>query len=225
VRPIAARVVLSWVLVLAACVAPAPPPTRTPSLSESAPAESPTPVAAAYHLACLSVPQPECETIAAAVARRFDAPGDIVAIEIQAFPCEGVGCPAGFLARSRGEAVVELVSPARIESLSIAVTGGAMTFGPAVDETVATLVARSAHAGRGVLRFTLGHCGLLSPIDVDGSLWDPIGQIDGDAAEAINVSAGSILLLAPRAARFVADPTFSADLVRRDGRKSYRLCA
>ena len=23
--------------------------------------------------------------------------------------------------------------------------------------------------------YTLGHCGLISPIDIDGSLWDPIG--------------------------------------------------
>ena len=32
-------------------------------------------------------------------------------------------------------------------------------------------------------RFSLGHCGLLSPVDVDGSFWDPIDGTDPAGAE------------------------------------------
>ena len=31
-------------------------------------------------------------------------------------------------------------------------------------------------------RFGLGHCGLLSPVDVDGSFWDPIDGTPPSAA-------------------------------------------
>ena len=75
--------------------------------------------------------------------------------------------------------------------------------------------------------FTLGHCGLQSPVDVGGSLWDPIDGQDADGraldlatdGEMINATAGVIVVIGDqlrfrtdsgsvvRFARHVADET------------------
>jgi hypothetical protein len=74
------------------------------------------------------------------------------------------------------------------------------------------------------LRFSLGHCGLDSPIDVDGALWDPVGAIDADATEAINAADGEFRRTGPTTAEFVTATGFRVALVRHEGRKSVPLC-
>jgi hypothetical protein len=52
-------------------------------------------------------------------------------------------------------------------------------------------------------RFDLGHCGLLSPVDLDGSFWDPLDGISSSGAELdlasdpemINAAAGAIVVI------------------------------
>ncbi len=73
-------------------------------------------------------------------------------------------------------------------------------------------------------RFSLGHCGLDSPIDVDGALWDPVGAIDADATEAINAADGEFRRTGPTMAEFVTATGFRVALVRHEGRKSIPLC-
>ena len=84
---------------------------------------------------------------------------------------------------------------------------------------VASRDARDRHR-----RFTIGHCGLSSPIDVDGSLWDPIGAIDGSHPAAINAAAGQFTLAGEATARFETDTGFAVNLLRREGPKAFRLC-
>ena len=199
--------------VLASCA------TSEPSPSAAEPGDR------SYSLACLSVPQPECESIAAGLAGRIAEPGDVVAITVQAFACEAVRCAPGFGVRPRGQGVVELAGPGRLRLVGITSVGGVLDFASVPDVVAATIEPHSRPAGGQNLPFALGHCGLVSPIDADGSLWDPIGQIDGDALEAMNPGPGTIIFLAPRAARFVTDSGFRADLVRRAGSKLFQLCA
>lgn len=82
--------------------------------------------------------------------------------------------------------------------------------------------------------FALGHCGLSSPFDFDGSLWDPIagrdaqgGPIDtqDEIGELINQTEGEVLLLPSGQAQFRTPLASIILLTRHVGAKSYFLCA
>jgi hypothetical protein len=80
--------------------------------------------------------------------------------------------------------------------------------------------------------YTLGHCGLFSPIDIDGSLWDPIAGesaaggpltevhvgelINSTTVVLVLVDAQTMLFATPAGARIV--------LERHDGRRLYLGC-
>jgi hypothetical protein len=40
--------------------------------------------------------------------------------------------------------------------------------------------------------FVLGHCGLMSPVDIDGSLWDPVGGHDGAGGPLTEAQSGEM---------------------------------
>ena len=80
---------------------------------------------------------------------------------------------------------------------------------------------------------TLGHCGLASPLDFDGSLWDPIGGHDraggaiagdGEVSDLINAADVSITLVEPRVARLLTQAGIVVVLERHAGPRSYPLC-
>jgi hypothetical protein len=71
-----------------------------------------------------------------------------------------------------------------------------------------TIAPSSAAGSTAGMPFTtaLGHCGLFSPLDVDGALWDPIGGVDADLGpidaedelgELINATEVEALLVSP----------------------------
>jgi hypothetical protein len=83
-----------------------------------------------------------------------------------------------------------------------------------------------------VYRFSLGHCGLYSPVDVDGSFWDaidgvaPNGQpldLESDG-EMINATSGVIVVIGDEA-RFRTDTGSVIRFSRHDGEKEFQGCA
>ena len=76
----------------------------------------------------------------------------------------------------------------------------------------------------GPMPYTLGHCGILSGIDVDGSWWDPVGPVSFDTGEAINPTAGTFSMTDPDHATFVTPGGFSVRLVRHVGAKLLPMC-
>jgi len=93
--------------------------------------------------------------------------------------------------------------------------------------------AADAEPGR-VEPFTLHHCGLGSPFDFDGSLWDPIAGHDGDGGpidseeeigELINETEGEVLLLGSGQVQFRTPAGSIILLTRHVGAKTYFLCA
>lgn len=79
--------------------------------------------------------------------------------------------------------------------------------------------------------FTLQHCGLASPIDVDGSFWDPVEArsrdglpvgLDGDG-ELINATSGVIAVIGDEA-RFRTESGTVVRLVRHHGAKEFEPC-
>jgi hypothetical protein len=80
--------------------------------------------------------------------------------------------------------------------------------------------------------FELGHCGLIGPLDFDGSLWDPSGGHDGrggplsddQVGELINATPVRIFLLDPDTALLVTPGNAFVLLERHDGPREYGLC-
>jgi hypothetical protein len=70
--------------------------------------------------------------------------------------------------------------------------------------------------------FAMGHCGLRSPIDFDGSLWAPMDR-DPTSLE-FDSTTGTITLLQLERARFDSDAGDSVTLARLEGAAAYPLC-
>jgi hypothetical protein len=79
----------------------------------------------------------------------------------------------------------------------------------------------------------LRHCGLASPVDVDGSLWDPKSGHDGhggpltddQVADVINEGPADFTLVEEGIARLVTEHGAVITLWRREGSRRYSACA
>lgn len=85
----------------------------------------------------------------------------------------------------------------------------------------------------GVARdFTLGHCGLMSPIDFDGALWDPVAGHGGNGGPLTDDQLGELINATPTVVELVDANTaelltpFGAviTLARHEGARAYFLC-
>jgi hypothetical protein len=110
-----------------------------------------------------------------------------------------------------------------------------LVLAPGPQDPSASLTSNSAaDAQPGVVEvFALEHCGLGSPFDFDGSLWDPVAgrDIDGrpidsdeEIGELINPTEGEVLLLGSGQAQFRTPAGSIILLTRHVGAKSYFLC-
>jgi hypothetical protein len=80
-------------------------------------------------------------------------------------------------------------------------------------------------------RYSLGHCGLFSPVDLDGSFWDPIDGVTSDGApldfdadgEMINATAGVVVVIGPEA-RFRTESGAIVRFARHEGAKEFPGC-
>lgn len=82
------------------------------------------------------------------------------------------------------------------------------------------------------LEFELGHCGLLAPIDFDGSLWNQIAGDDGSGGpltddhrgELFNATTVMLTLIEPDVAQMRTPLGAVITLVRHSGARPYNLC-
>jgi hypothetical protein len=189
-------------------------------------AEPSTTAASDVRLACLSLKEAACESIAGEVRQRLAGAGSLIAMSVESFPCDIGQCPPGFEARQEYSIVAEFVTPPRIRQFgATTMFTGILQIDAGMDTESVAVPPASARTGEAVRAFTLGHCGLLSPIDVDGSLWDAVGAIDSRHVAAVNAAPGQFSLTGESTARFQTDSGFTVNLLRRDGPKSFRLCA
>src|SRR6476660_5633206 len=70
--------------------------------------------ASPVRLACLSVKEAACESIAGEVRGRLAGAGSLVAMSVESFPCDIGQCPPGFEARQEYSIVAEFIAPPRI---------------------------------------------------------------------------------------------------------------
>jgi hypothetical protein len=80
-------------------------------------------------------------------------------------------------------------------------------------------------------RFSLGHCGLASPVDLDGSFWVALDGVTATGApldlesesEMINATSGTVIVI-DNEARFRTDSGAIVRFQRHDGEREYPGC-
>jgi hypothetical protein len=70
--------------------------------------------------------------------------------------------------------------------------------------------------------YDMPHCGINSPIDVDGSFWDAVG-VPPDSVD-FDGQPGTFRLVSPTEATFTASDGKILQLVRHSGAKEFRFC-
>ena len=81
--------------------------------------------------------------------------------------------------------------------------------------------------------YELGHCGLLSPVDIDGSFWDPVGGHNGQGGPLTEDQLGDLINATPTVVTLIDDQTMEMQtshgavvtLNRHEGPRRYLLCA
>jgi hypothetical protein len=164
----------------------------------------------------------DCRRLVAEIAEMVPADIAPTYIQVGPFGCqEGGGCARSLVARPQGDATIEAGGGAISYRITAAAGGGNLTIERQDAFLMALEPTSQPPLTPGVRRFTLGHCGLWSGIDVGGSWWDPIGMIDGDHPAAINSADGTLAILDLDRATFTSDTGFTVQLVRRDGPKGF----
>ena len=204
------RLLIAIVLAVGACGSPEP----TESLS---PADS-------IAVACWSVDPAECDlALAGAIGLLPADHPPIVAASVVAFGCDFEPCEAGL--RRGGSASIEFANGGGLLGWSVDVApDGSLIFGNHSTGLPEAYEPQSARLAVPVVEFSLAHCGLSSPIDVDGSFWDPVGPVDSNAIEAINSSDGTFSLVGLNNAQFRSRTGFAVSLRRHVGAKNFFGC-
>jgi hypothetical protein len=202
------------------------------SLADCAPTPSPSPDASSVGLpvglalSCWSVGDAECRAIfQAAVARVPPGRPPAVAARVMAYGCEAGPCAPGVLARGQGQVQIEYAGGGGLIRWELTMGGaGSLAFSSPSEFAGRSSQPQSKRAAAPVAAVSLGHCGLYSPIDFDASFWDPIGPVDGDAPEAVNITSGTIRLLDAVDAEFRAPSGFTVHVRRHPGASAVEGC-
>jgi hypothetical protein len=228
------------VFLLAACAgAGGVAHTPTGAAGASAPAAGPSPSDApgvvpapggsldpAVRTACLTLGARECER-ARGMAASVLEPGDppVRYVQVGPFGCMlGDRCPDTLAARPEGDVVIEFGAGQGISvHVRVAPDGSFVaTREPAMG--VALEATSPAGITVGPVAYTLGHCGIFSGVDVDGSWWDVVGPVPMDSGEAVNGTPGILTVTDRDHASFTTPAGFAVQLERRDGPKLLPLC-
>lgn len=95
-----------------------------------------------------------------------------------------------------GCGAVDIPSPSPAPTPSFPALPDIVAGIPAAGEPSAIVAPRSRPGGWAIgaaQEFTLGHCGLASPLDFDGSLWDPVGGHNGSGGQLTEAQVGDLI--------------------------------
>jgi hypothetical protein len=174
-------------------------------------------------IGCLGVQRDQCRLLADVAVDALPGHPPVTYTEVGPPSCAAAPCPDSLLPGDRLDVTVQFAGEAP-QVVTVDATGDGFKATDAGEAGLSELAPSSAHAtGQGPGRFVLGHCGIGSPIDFDGSFWDPSGWIDLDAA-ASNASAGTLVLTSRDTAHFSTGTGFELDLVRHPGSKYFPGC-
>lgn len=200
-------------LILAAAIVAACGAT-TPSAEPSTPSSR-------MPVACSGLLVAQCEQALAAVA--VNLPGVTPSyVAISRKFCDGP-CPGSDRGVWLGGLWVEFGDGRKSLNVHIEVDGATVSW-ESIESAIVEVSPRSPSLSAPTTEFTLGHCGLGSGIDVDGSFWDPVGMIDPRSLDLINSANARFTLNSPDTAILVTEGGAVLQLVRHSGSKYFFLC-
>jgi hypothetical protein len=208
---------------------PSPPPSAvTPSPFPSAPSPSPQPSPVSegsFPTACLNLDPRDCGRVRDLVLATLPTGGPTISfVEVGPFACPVDPCPETVDARPTGRIMVEYADGSEPTTLDVSVQAGELTTRPAEEVLLVDVLPSSQRLDGTEASIELGHCGLLSGIDVDGSYWDPVGYVDMQHPDAINAAEATFTMTTPATARLETAGGLGLDLIRRSGSKRLPLC-
>lgn len=185
--------------------------------------ETSPPRAAAVPMACLDLPAAQCDR-AVEIVEGHRAGATLtyitVAPRVCDEPCPGKGRGALF-----ANVTIEYADGRPPSLVIVGEDGPVVTFQPLeIEGFLVRVDPASGRVSAPITQLTLGHCGLNSPIDVDGSLWDPVGMIDQTHPDVINGAAATFNLTAPMVATLRTQGGAEVQLVRHTGARYYPGC-
>jgi hypothetical protein len=136
--------------------------------------------------------------------------------------CDGP-CPGSEHGAWLGHLRVEYIDGRNPQTILIAVDGANVDWEP-IDSVFIAVEPRSERLTGALTSVMLGHCGLSSGIDVDGSFWDPVGAIPANHPDVINSAGGTVALTSANTATLRTVNGLVVQLVRHQGPKFLALC-
>ena len=141
--------------------------------------------------------------------------------EVRAAACDGQ-CLPGLAGIRQGQVTIE-VAGGRAVAVEVELRDGQLTVAERVDAQLFAREPGSGPAQGPQVEMELGHCGLMSGIDVDGSFWNPIGLIQ-EHPDAINAARASFSMINSALASLRTEGGFVVQLVRHVGPKHFPAC-
>jgi hypothetical protein len=217
------------VALLVACATPAPSatPSAPPTAASDPPSASPTQVPqSAAATGCLSLQEIDCLRVRDLVLQSLPAGSPPAAyVEVGPFACTTDPCLETILARPTGRVTVEFADGSEPAVIEVAVQADEFTARPAEESFLVSVPPASKKLPGPRATIMLGHCGLYSGIDVDGSFWNPIGAIDVNNPDTINATEAEFTLTTPATATLTTANGLALTLVRHPGAKHLPLCS
>lgn len=171
--------------------------------------------------ACIGLEVGQCELVLTALSEKL--PGTAPAyVAISERLCDGP-CPGSERGLWLGHVMVEFSDGRKAETILIEVDGDTIAWQP-IESALVAVTPRSPRLSGPATEYTLGHCGIGSGIDVDGSFWNPVGVIDAGASDLINSAAARFTLNTADTATLVTEGGAVLQLVRHPGTKYFFLC-
>jgi hypothetical protein len=176
--------------------------------------------------ACLTLDPGNCARAMDIAAGSLD-PQDpaVVYAQVGPFDCAtGERCAADLTARPQGDVVFEFAGGTGLNVHVTLAPDGSVGADREAAPGVSVAPTSSPVTGPGPFAFALGHCGIFSGIDLDGSWWDPVGNVPLESGEAVNATAGSVVLSDPTHGVFSTPAGFTIQLQRHAGSRLLPFC-
>ena len=188
-----------------------------------APQQDSPPAMADVPMACVDLQAAECDRAVEILEEH--RPGDAVSYVTVARRFCHEACPGEERGALFVNVTIEFADGRPAAMVAVGEDGPVVTWQPL--DTAGFLIRVEPASGRvsgPITDLTLGHCGLNSPIDLDGSLWDPVGMIDLTHPDLINSVPAMFSLISPLTATLRTAGGAELQVVRHAGARHYPGC-
>jgi hypothetical protein len=145
-------------------------------------------------------------------------------VQVGPFHCRADPCPRSLATRPSGQVTVEFGDGSQPTVLDVTVRAGEPAVKVAAESLLIEVRPQSNPISADAIPYELGHCGLYSGIDVDGSFWDPVGEVDPSHSDLINAAQAQFVMTSPTTARLTTEGGLTLELVRHAGPKYLPGC-